>query len=728
MSALDDPFGEIGGRWPGLVEELFGEEEAGPPPPTEEKEELVGEEETGPPQPTEEEEGSDLPDSEHGSADEKGYCADSENEADEVPKQEPARPEEKPAEPEEAQEPRPEDQCPDGCLPTLPATAQRTNVHYVHYRTHGPDDRQPESFTQKELWEHLEDCYRKAYPVPGAKTGSIVAYGMVAKERHKDSPIEANRSEHNHAPVATTQRHYWSKVVKESRKAGVHLHAVEHEAYGVMYKYLKNPTRKKPLHELDPSPYLSPDHPKGDALKELLERAAVSAAGNLRRKPQPAAGQEEEERQPKEGRKRQTLFALGFSWAVDHNLLGKVGAKQMQADAVSEFEEGRPRLLEFVQKHRGGLEDQLDYIWELKAASAAVERMKESRVDVLLRAATATDAGCKNTYHPAPCGRVYEEILRAQKVDSVAFRHALFCALDLGRRVGDLRMKGNAVMLVGGKDTGKSTITDPMFVLYKVFPTPPASSNCPLMKCRGHEVFLWQDFRYAPGKPGSAEDRGLRLDEGSLNRLLEGYATLVQMPKNEGADFVFHEDTPFIATGPFQLTAYTPDGEVDEYETEQMTTRFTYFFFRNSILKANQHKGFGPCAKCWAKWLLHGEIVYRREHGRHPKSTTDVVEKAKAALFPKGEEDLGAYEQQIAPKAPKRPAAGPPATPPRLKGSSTGAAAAEISGGTSTGAAGAPTTGGRFEELRKLVSWREAGLLSKEEFDAAKQEFFAGKD
>ena len=44
------------------------------------------------------------------------------------------------------------------------------------------------------------------------------------------------------------------------------------------------------------------------------------------------------------------------------------------------------------------------------------------------------------------------------------------------------------------------------------------------------------------------------------------------------------------------------------------------------------------------------------------------------------------------------------------------------------GAAGAPTTGGRFEELRKLVSWREAGLLSKEEFDAAKQEFFAGKD
>ena len=68
-------------------------------------------------------------------------------------------------------------------------------------------------------------------------------------------------------------------------------------------------------------------------------------------------------------------------------------------------------------------------------------------------------------------------------------------------------------MIVGVKDPGKSTTPDPTFVLYKPFPAPPASGNCPLMKCRGHEVFLWQDFRCAPGKPGSPEDRGSRLDE-----------------------------------------------------------------------------------------------------------------------------------------------------------------------------------------------------------------------
>ena len=74
--------------------------------------------------------------------------------------------------------------------------------------------------------------------------------------------------------------------------------------------------------------------------------------------------------QRKDGRKRQTLFATGFSWVVDHNLVGKLGAKQMEADAVSEFREGRPRLLEFAQKHKEALEDQIDYVWRLQGAAA----------------------------------------------------------------------------------------------------------------------------------------------------------------------------------------------------------------------------------------------------------------------------------------------------------------------------------------------------------------------
>ena len=232
--------------------------------------------------------------SDPGLADEQGYFADSEKDEGEPPTEQESEPgpADQHPEPKQEQELEGEAQCPDGCLPPVPNTAQRINMHYVFYRTNNPEDRQPESFTQEQFWEHLKDCYRKAYPAPGAKTGSILAYGMVAKERHKDSQIEASRSAHHHGAAATTMRHYWSKVVKESRKVGVHLHAVEHHTYGSMYKYLRAPTKKKPLHELDPKPFISPEHPEGDALKELLEKAEVAAAAwAARGKKQPVAGQ-----------------------------------------------------------------------------------------------------------------------------------------------------------------------------------------------------------------------------------------------------------------------------------------------------------------------------------------------------------------------------------------------------------------------------------------------------
>ena len=59
--------------------------------------------------------------------------------------------------------------------------------------------------------------------------------------------------------------------------------------------------------------------------------------------------------------------------------------------------------------------------------------------------------------------------------------------------------KGNAFMLVGGKDTGNTTLTDLARLVCKAMMAPQADSFCPLQDARGHEVFLWQDFRYFPG-------------------------------------------------------------------------------------------------------------------------------------------------------------------------------------------------------------------------------------
>ena len=115
------------------------------------------------------------------------------------------------------------------------------------------------------------------------------------------------------------------------------------------------------------------------------------------------------------------------------------------------------------------------------------------------------------------------------KIGVARSRRALFTTLDLGRLKDGVRMKGNAVIPYGGKDTGEGTITDSFLEMYHRFLTPPADNMALLMRCRGREPFLWQDFRYNPGHPGRKEDVGLQVDEGTMNRMWEGLPTLFEV-------------------------------------------------------------------------------------------------------------------------------------------------------------------------------------------------------
>ena len=60
--------------------------------------------------------------------------------------------------------------------------------------------------------------------------------------------------------------------------------------------------------------------------------------------------------------------------------------------------------------------------------------------------------------------------------------------------------------------------------------------------------------------------------------MLAGFPTLAHKPKTVGPDFIFDEDTPFIAAGPFKLVAHK-DGAPDGVETEQLHTRLQYSLF-----------------------------------------------------------------------------------------------------------------------------------------------------
>eukprot|EP00973_Karenia_brevis_P059111 8230115-Karenia_brevis.AAC.1 len=244
---------------------------------------------------------------------------------------------------------------------------------------------------------------------------------------------------------------------------------------------------------------------------------------------------------------------------------GQKGVASLQADAVKELKEGRPKLMEFVKKHKTNLEDQLDFCWELHTAPDRLNRLEKSRLELLLEAALADNATCANGQ--CQCKDMYESILGYQGVDSIGFRHLIFEALKYGRS------KGNALMIIGPKDTGKTTVVQPAGLIYQCMETPQSDSFCPLQDIRGYELCLWQDFRYNPGHP-RREEQGLRLDEGTWNRLLEGLPTRIGVAKSDAsrADFVDKENTPFIFTGPYRMIAYR-NGVPDSKETEQLDTR-----------------------------------------------------------------------------------------------------------------------------------------------------------
>lgn len=443
-----------------------------------------------------------------------------------------------------------------------------------------------------------------------------------------------------------------------------------------MYNYLRVPTRKKPLFELDPAPYHSSLHPEGQALRDLLEQGARYL--EVRRAAKPETPQEPAIR---------SQFGIAYKWIIEHGLRKRKGALQLEADAVQELKAGRPQLLDFVKKHRSCLEDQVEYCWSLHNAPERIARLSMSRLEVLLQTAADENGTCRNGTQR--CATIYNEVLTYQSVPAEKFCHLIYGALEFGRQ------KGNAVMLVGGKDTGKTTITEPARFIFKAMQTPQSDSFCPLEDIRGYEVILWQDLRYNPGHPRK-EEQGLRIDEGTWNRLLEGLPTLIGVPKSDGsrADFVYDDDAAFIFTGPFELLAFR-NGMVDQMETEQLNCRMQYIIFGRPA-PPQVNRGLKHCAWCWSRWILRGELLWRRQQG---VARDEFLKKVACQLGEPETHDTMA-------RACSEPLA-------RDEAPSASSALLASMGPT-------PAPRDLFGQMSAVMEWRRAGLLSDSEFLRAK--------
>ena len=255
----------------------------------------------------------------------------------------------------------------DGLAP-LSADARRRHVHWVHHRTNSSEDVQPDQLSRQQFWAHLVRCYAEEYPRAGTVHGSILVFGVVAQERHANAAQEADRALHYHAAVFTDTQHRWKFVRKLSaEKYKIQMHAVAHDSYTTMYKYLRVPSASKPLHELDQGALHSVGHPRGDALKELLENGERYCQVRSRRRSRQQAGNDDDDAGVSQKALR-SQFGTVYNWVKEHNLRGDAGVAKFHKHAEEELEQGRPHLLDFAKKHSNSLREQLDFVWHISEA------------------------------------------------------------------------------------------------------------------------------------------------------------------------------------------------------------------------------------------------------------------------------------------------------------------------------------------------------------------------
>ncbi|CAJ1454063.1 unnamed protein product [Effrenium voratum] len=461
----------------------------------------------------------------------------------------------------------------------LSVDAQRKHMHYTHVRTTSAGDRQPSTFTRAGFWEHILQVYREAYPDAANPTGSIVQFGAVAKERHAASQ-DGLRDEHHHCPVYCSKRHYWKRVADISyQKYKVKLHAATHDGYYTMYSYITAPTTKKPLAELDAEVFLSVDHPRGDALRQLLEAGAIAArALNGRQHKQQA---EEAPQREAPQRAPQKRFRSGdiFTLMEEHNLQNVL---DLQGLANSLAQQGNPRLAQFCTSMG---EDRLGQL--LNAARGVMEAptrvamRQHSRLDTLRDAAMTSPCTCSGAWAPAAL-----RTLTNNQEDVRRFCQDVCRALQLGAR------RGVNLAIVGVPGSGKSMLLEPLDGIFQVLGKPEARSSFPLAGALDAQVLLWQDYKH--------QDQTVLFED--LLSLTVGEMISVRVPHQKNQ--TFRNVAPLFYTSNFPLQVRRPDLEEATRLNQAMAERFCTRQWKMPLPEAERIPDLPRCSRCCAAFYL----------------------------------------------------------------------------------------------------------------------------
>merc|ERR1712012_412895 len=267
-------------------------------------------------------------------------------------------------------------------------------------------------------------------------------------------------------------QHYWKPVAQRTLQLGVKLHAGCHEGYTIMYTYVKCPSPRKPLNELDPDVGFSEAHPRGKALHDLLTVGLQAVRRFHARRASSSAGQ---------GSPRfrgADVFAF-----VKETGIRSLHDLRLRANAMAGL--GDTRLAEFCTVHTG--DDLQMYLGGAWAVHDAPQHGLPTNADRLtkLRAAGAWPCSCDGVWIPGiTC------VLENNAEDIPRFCTDVLRALRLGA------CRGVNLAIIGPPGCGKSTVFEGLDLIFRVCGAPERDSSFPLAGLLDAEVLLWQEFTW----------------------------------------------------------------------------------------------------------------------------------------------------------------------------------------------------------------------------------------
>ena len=412
--------------------------------------------------------------------------------------------------------------------------------------------------------------------------GEAVAAAFTSK-RSKVVPLHwacclekhENGGYHYHLALKLSGTKRWLEAKKSiEAEHGIAVNFSDHDGYYTAYRYIS---------KSDDMVFHSTGHPNLDEIGSPRTKRCQQTYRKRRCEKKSNVADTEAATTSKRRKKLSNLEVAEF--IVKHEIKSET---ELLAVANEQSEEGKKDLAHFVLLcNSKGLHDLIEQTWKMKTASATLQQKKVSRIDLIRKAADGDcSLSCKGKW--LDCA---QEVLVNNKVHPILFAAAVRELLLLGR--GEYQN----VMIVGPTNCGKTFLLRPLELIFKIFSNP-AADRYAWIGAEHAEIIFLNDFRWSKEL----------IEWKSFLLLLEGDRVNLPAPKNHfSTDVCISEDTPIFATSKSIIKYIGSYNSQDKAKDDMMASRWKVFTFFHSIPE-NEQKDVSPCATCFAKLVLMGEI------------------------------------------------------------------------------------------------------------------------